>query len=104
MKKLTDEALVRAFVDTLGVPTAASLMGWAILSSIGAPPDADRRWYRAHGFGAQSTRYRRVDEMLRVRQALIDAGYDVGPDLAHGTESRLVLAVAGVGRRYVPKA
>jgi len=88
MKKLTDEALVRAFIDTLGVGGATLALGWALASAIGAPPDADRRWYRAHGIGGQTTRY---------REALLEAGYDLTPETA---TRPLVQALAGAGRAW----
>lgn len=93
--KLTEEALLTAFIRLFGWRRSAAIMGWAALAVLVAPPDADRAWFLGHGPFAQATRYRHVRDLLIAREYLLAQGYDVDGDVEPvGDAERLMQELA----------
>lgn len=78
MRVLTDREFMAEWFGFFGVTKGVSALGWCVASAIGAPVDADRRWMLGHGFGSQSTRYKRVRELLEFREYLAAKGVSLG--------------------------
>ncbi len=95
MRVLNDREFADEWIRFFGVTTGVRLLGWAAMSVIGSPAGADRRWLLEHGWGAVSTRYRNVAELVRFRDHLLAEG--IALFSAEGSDSPMLRAERIVG-------
>jgi len=95
VKVLNDREFADEWIRFFGVTTGVRLLGWAAISAIGAPEDADRRWLLVHGWGAMSTRYRNVNQLSRFREHLRAQGLSAAT--VEGSDAPMVWAERLVG-------
>lgn len=95
MKVLNDREFADEWIRFFGLTTGVRLLGWAAMSVIGAPGDADRRWLIDHGWGSVATRYRNVAHLERFRDHLQGEGFAVFT--AEGSDSPMVRAERIIG-------
>jgi hypothetical protein len=75
--KATEDVVLRVGLELFGARGLSVLLVWSFALVAMAPLGAGRAWTLAHGPLSVSTRYRRVAELDRLREALAAEGYDV---------------------------
>lgn len=63
MRVLSEREFIEEWVRFFGLQTGVSLLGWCVLSVVGAPKGADHLWLIRHGALSPATRYRNVNRL-----------------------------------------
>lgn len=77
MKVLDEKAFWDEVVRYFGVKAAMALIGWCVLTVVKSPDVSSERDLIERGYGAQSTRYRRVGQLREFRRHVESKGWTV---------------------------
>jgi hypothetical protein len=60
VRVLSEREFMEQWIRFFGIGTGSALLGWCVMSVVGAPRDADHSWLIQHGALSPATRYRNV--------------------------------------------